>query len=196
MIGNVLVRSDAGRGALPSQAGFTLVEALVAMAMSVVLMFGVAALITSSVTDQPKISQKNTNIQTARYVLERLTREIRLGASVQSATSSSVSFKTYVRRSTCGGAGTLPAASPATLCEVTYSVTGGTLRRTEANPDVFTGTPETVVGGLSSGAVFTYAPTSVNPTYIAVTLTLPNATGSGNTTINDGATLSNATLSN
>src|SRR3954447_15477227 len=132
------------RPSLSSEPGFTLVEALVAMAMSLVLMFGIAALITSSVTDQPQISQKNANVQTARYVLERLTREIRLGASVESATSSSVSFQTYVRRPTCGGGGTLAATTAATRCEVTYTVTGGALRRIEANPNVFTGTPETV----------------------------------------------------
>ena len=87
----------------------TLVETLVASAMSLVLLSAVSVLITSSVTDQPQISQKNANIQTARWVLERLTREIRLGASVQSATSSSVSLQTYVRRPICGGNGTLTA---------------------------------------------------------------------------------------
>jgi type II secretory pathway pseudopilin PulG len=196
MNGSVLQGFGTGRAPFSSQAAFTLVETLVAMAMSLVLLFAVTALITSSVTDQPQISQKNANIQTARWVLERLTREIRLGASVESATSSSVSFQTYVRRPTCGGSGTLAATSPATRCEVTYTVTGGTLSRIEANPNVFTGTPETVVSGLSNSAVFSYTPTSVSPTYINVTLTLPNATGTGNTTINDGATLSNATLTN
>jgi Tfp pilus assembly protein PilW len=196
MNGSPLDGFGTGRAPLSSQAAFTLVETLVAMAMSLVLLFAVTALITSSVTDQPQISQKNANIQTARWVLDRLTREIRLGASVQSATSNSVSFQTYVRRPTCGGGGSLAAASPATLCEVTYSVTGGALRRTEANPNVFTGTPETVVNGLSNSTVFSYTPSSVSPTYISVTLTIPNATGTGNTTINDGATLSNATLSN
>ena len=196
MIGRVPLRSGTLPASVSSQAGFTLVETLVAMAMSLVLLFAVTALITSSVTDQPQISQKNANVQTARWVLDRLTREIRLGASVESATSSSVSFQTFVRRPTCGGGGTLTPASPATRCEVTYTVTGGTLRRTEANPNVFTGTPETVVSGLSSSAVFSYTPSSVSPTYIGVTLTIPNATGTGNTTVNDGATLSNATLSN
>jgi Tfp pilus assembly protein PilW len=196
MIRRALLWFDARRTAISSQAGITLVETIVATAMSLVLLSGVSVLITSSTADQPQINQKNANIQTARWVLDRLTREIRLGASVQSATSSSVSFQTYVRHSTCGGSGILTAASPATLCEVTYSVTGGVLRRTEANPNVFTGTPEIVVSGLSNNAVFSYSPTSVSPTYINVTLTLPNSTGNGNITINDGATLSNATLSN
>jgi type IV pilus assembly protein PilW len=196
MIRRALLWFDARRTAISSQAGITLVETLVATAMSLVLLAGVSVLITSSTADQPQISQKNANIQTARWVLDRLTREIRLGASVQSATSSQVSFQTYVRAPVCGGGGTLTAASPATLCEVTYSVTGGTLRRLEANPGVFTGTPQTVVSGLSNSAVFSYSPSSASPTYINVTLIMPNSTGTGNTTINDGATLSNATLSN
>src|SRR3989442_13640912 len=114
MNGSVLPGFGTGRAPLSSQAAFTLVETLVAMAMSLVLLFAITALITSSVTDQPQINQKNANVETARWVLDRLTREIRLGASVQSATSSSVSFQTYVRRPTCGAAGALTAASPAT----------------------------------------------------------------------------------
>ena len=68
-----------GRG----EGGFTLVELLVASAMGVVVMGAVASLVISAVRDQPKISKQAQNISTARYVLERLTHELRNGVAVK-----------------------------------------------------------------------------------------------------------------
>src|SRR4051794_13012138 len=65
-----------------SEEGFTLLELLVASAMGVVVMSAVAMLMISAVRDQPKISKQAQNITTARWVLERMTREIRGGISI------------------------------------------------------------------------------------------------------------------
>ncbi len=178
------------------EAGFTLVELLVASAMGVILLGAVGSLLVSAVNDQPKISQKAANIQTARWVLERLTRELRNGVAVDQASASSISFQTYTRHTACGGTTMLASGSPSIVCEVTYTCAGSSCTRIEANPGVYTGTATTIFTGLSnSGSVFTYSPSATSPTYVAITLTIPNPSGTGALTASDGASLRNATLS-
>jgi type II secretory pathway pseudopilin PulG len=182
-------------GGIRGEAGFTLVELLVASTMGVVLLGAVGSLLVSALRDQPGISQKAVNIQTERWVLERMTRELRNGVVVDKATASSVSFQTYVRDSTCGGATMLPSTSPSIKCEVTYTCAGTSCTRLEAAPGVYTGTATTIFTGLSnSSSVFSYSPNTTSPTYVGVTLTIPNPSGSGGLTASDGVSLRNATL--
>jgi Tfp pilus assembly protein PilW len=191
--------------------GFTLIEMLVAMTMGVVVMGGVLVLLIGAMRSQPKLDSQSTNIQTARWVLERMTRELRDGVVVDKTTASSVSFQTYVRHATCGGTTTLASTAPATRCEVTYSCAGETCTRLEAAPNVYTGTTRTIFKGLSNAAaVFCYVPSKneadptecgeakagTSPTYVGVTIEIPDSEGSGGITAADGASLRNATLSN
>jgi prepilin-type N-terminal cleavage/methylation domain-containing protein len=182
-------------GVAPAQAGFTLIEMLIASAMGVVLMGAVVTLIVGALHSQPGISQTAADVQTVRFVTERLTHELREGVVVDKATGSSVSFQTYVRHSTCGGSGMLPSSSPSIKCEVTYTCAGSSCTRIEAAPGVYTGTPVTIFTGLNnSSSVFTYAPNATTPTYVGVTITIPAKKGSTATTVTDGASLRNATL--
>lgn len=183
-----------GRGGC--EAGFTLVELLVASTMGVIVLGAVGSLVVSAMKTQPQISQKAQDISTARWVLERLTREIRDGVRVDNATASSVSFQTYLRRSTCGGNGVPAATSPSIKCEVTYTCTTAYCTRIEAAPGVYTGTARKAFEGLDSSNVFSYVPNAASPTFIKVTLHMPNPDGaaSGGTIISDGASLRNATL--
>lgn len=190
------------------EAGLTLIELLVASAMSVVIVGAVGTMLISAVRNQPQISKRAQNISTARWVLERMTREIRNGVRVDVATSSKVTFITYVRRTACGVAGELPSSSPAIKCQVTYTCTASACTRSEAN-EGGTGTPKTVFTGINSSEAFCYVPSSAvdplscgataNPTgttYIGVALRIPNPTGPSALTVADGASLRNATLSN
>lgn len=195
---------------MKGEEGFTLIEMLVAMTMGVVVMGGVLILLIGAMRSQPKLEKQATNIQTARWVMERMTREIRDGVTVDNATPSSVSFQTYVRHATCGGTTTLASSAPSTKCEVTYSCAGESCTRTEAAPGVYTGTATRIFSGLSNpAAVFCFVPSDgedasecgeakpgSSPTYIGVTLELPDSEGSGGLTASDGASLRNATLSN
>jgi type II secretory pathway pseudopilin PulG len=179
------------------EAGITLVELLVASAMGVVLMGAVASLVISAIRDQPKISKQAQTISTARWVLERLTREIRNGIRVDQATASAVSFETYVRHTTCGGTTKLESTSPPIKCEVTYTCTTTFCSRIEANPKVYAGTATPIFKGINSNNVFSYTPEPEPPqaaTYIKVTLQMPNPSGPAALTVSDGASLRNATL--
>jgi type II secretory pathway pseudopilin PulG len=178
------------------EAGLTLIEMLVASTMGVIVLGAVGSLVISAMKDQPQISQRAQQISTARWVLERLTREVRDGVKVDQATSSSVSFQTYVRHSSCGGTGVLPSTSPSIKCEVTYTCTTTYCSRIEAAPGVYTGTAARILEGIDSSDVFSYVPNAAEATYIKVTLQMPNPDGAsgGGTTVSDGASLRNATL--
>lgn len=191
------------------EAGLTLVELLVASAMSVILLGAVGSMVISSVRTQPQVSKRAQNVSSARWVLERLTREIRNGIRVDVATASKVSFLTYVRRTACGGSTALPSGTPAIKCEVTYECTTTYCSRIEANDGVYTGTPTKIFSGINSSSVFCYVPSTESDsltcgtaastkgtTYVGVSLRIPNPSGPSNLTVSDGASLRNATLSN
>jgi len=184
--------------------GLTLVELLVAAAMSVVLMAAVGSMVLGAMRAQPEISGRAQNVSSARYVMERMTREIRNGIRIDKATASSVSLLTYVRRTTCGG------STPSTTsikCEGTYTCSSTTCSRIEAADGVYTGTARTIYKGINSSEAFCYVPSTntdslscgtaksvAGTTYVGVRLKLPNPTGAGAFTVSDGASLRNAVL--
>jgi hypothetical protein len=180
----------------PSEAGLTLVELLVSATMGVVVMSAVALLVIGAVRTQPKISKQAQNVTTARWVLDRLTHELRNGESIspEHASASEISFQTFVRHSSCGSTTALAGASPAIKCQVTYACTNTSCSRTESAPGSYSGTSRLIFSGINSNQVFTYSPNATNPTYVKVTLRLPNPSGTGALTVSDGASLRNATL--
>jgi len=196
-------------GLFGDEEGLTLVELLVASAMGVVLLGGVGAMVVSAMNRQPEISERSANVQTARWVAERLTKEIRNGIAVDRAATSSVSFRTYVRRTACGSGVPTDPATPAIRCEVTHTCSATSCTRIEAAEGVYTGTPTTIFSGIDSGDVFCFVP-STNPdpltcgpaaaagqvTYVGIRFRIPNPSGPGALTVSDGASLRNATLDN
>jgi Tfp pilus assembly protein PilW len=193
MIGLISRRLRAGSG----EAGMTLVELLVASTLSVIVLGGLGAVLVGALRAQPGIGQKAADVQTARFVMERMTRELREGVVVDKASGSSISFQTYVRHATCGGSAPLASTLPSIKCEVTYTCASGSCTRLESAPNVYSGTAVRIFKGLSnSSSVFTYSPSSTNPTFVGVTITIPAAASSAVTTIFDGASLRNATLGN
>lgn len=171
-----------------------MVEVLVSAAMGVVLMSAVAMLVISAVKAQPKISKQAQNITTARWVLERMTKEIRSGVAVKDKSANMVSFEGYVRHATCGGTAVLANYEPAKICRITYECSTTACFRRESAAEVNGGTPQQVFSGINSSQVFTYEPNETKPTYVRITLRLPNPSGTGALTVSDGASLRNATL--
>lgn len=180
------------------EGGYTLIELLVASTMGVVILGAVGSLMISAMRDQPMISERAQTITTARWVLERLTRELRNGIAVTPtrATAQEVSFRTYVRRTACGS-GVVPASSlPSIECQVTYRCTTTYCSRIEADPGVYTGTATKIFEGIDNSNVFSYLPNAAEATFVKVTLQMPNPRGPAALTVSDGASLRNATLSN
>ncbi len=188
--------------------GLTLVEMLVASMMSVIILGAVMSMVISTMRAQPAISERNQDVSSARYVLERMTREIRNGVRIDEVSASKVSFLTYVRRTSCGGGIPASSATAAIKCQVTYQCTTTACTRIEAADGVMTGTARTVFSGINSSQVFCYVPSTEvdqltcgtaksksGTTYIGVRLRMPNPSGSATAlTVSDGANLRNATL--
>lgn len=179
------------------EAGLTLIELLVASTMSVILVGAVGSMLISAVRKQPDLSERSQAVSTARYVLERMTREIRNGTAVEEASASKVAFVASVRRESCGGAVESEATQPSIRCRVTYSCTTISCSRAETAPSVPATDPGvTQVTGLASSDVFNWACEPGEPcesaseaNYIGITLRIPNPSGGGNLTVSDGATL-------
>lgn len=199
----------AGRSAgIADESGLTLIELLVAATMSVIVVGGAASMLISAVREQPSISKRAQNISSARWVLDRMVRELRNGIEVDAstATSAKVSFRTYVRRTSCGSGVASASTVRSIPCQVTYTCTTSACSRIEAAPGVETGTATKVFEGIDSASVFCYVPSAEAdpatcgpagteaPTYVRVTLRIPDPAGSGSLTVSDGATLRNATL--
>jgi type II secretory pathway pseudopilin PulG len=188
--------------------GLTLVELLVASAMSVVLVGAVSSMLISVMKAQPKVTERAQDVSSARWVLERFTREIRNGVRIDVATPSTVSFLTYVRRTSCGGGVQTNSTTAAIKCQVTYQCTTTSCTRSEAPDGKFTGTPQTVFTGINSSSVFCFVPSkatdsltcgeAISPqqtTYVGVRLQMPKPDGGATAlTVSDGASLRNATL--
>ncbi|HET7455131.1 MAG TPA: type II secretion system protein [Solirubrobacterales bacterium] len=184
-------RSDEG--------GFTLIEVLVAATMGVVLMGAVASLVIGALRFQPRITKKAENVSTARYVLERMTRELRSGEKIEAGSASEVVFVAYERHSPCGGTTLLPAGQASVPCKITYSCTTTSCSRTEAAPGSVagSGTTRLLFSGINSNQVFSFQPVGpvTEATYVKVTFRMPDPQGSGSLKVSDGASLRNATLS-
>jgi type II secretory pathway pseudopilin PulG len=181
------------------EAGLTLIELLVAAAMSVVLVGAAASMMISAVQTQPELSKRSQDISSARWILERMTREIRNGIAVEpGANGAVVSFTAYVRQSSCGSSTPLPPESSAIECEITYDCSGGTsCTRKEVDPELpIAATPKTIFTGIASEKVFNFSPSPSEATFIGVTLRFPNPDGDGFLTVSDGASLRTADVLN
>jgi len=193
------------------EAGLTLMELLVAAAMSVVLVGAAGSMLISAVQTQPQVSERAQNISTARYQLDRMTHEIRNGIRIDSTkkTASQVSFVARVRRTTCGGSAPTSTTPGTIKCQITYTCSTTACTRVEANEGVYTNpaATSTIITGINSSSVFCYVPSTnadptvcgtaatASPTYIGVNLRVPNPSGPSALTISDGASLRAATLS-
>ena len=196
------------RARLAGEEGLTLIELLVATAMSVILVGAVGSMVISAVRSQPRLSEQAQNVSEARWVLERFTREIRNGIRVDVATPTQVSFLARVRRTTCGGSVPTDPEAGSIRCEVTYSCTTSGCTRSEAPDGQFDGTPRTMFTGIDNPNVFCFVPSTdpkdslkcgsaVSPggtTFVGVGLRVPNPAGTGALTISDGASLRTASL--
>lgn len=188
----------------------TLIELLVAMIMGIIVVGGATAMLTSALRDQPKQQKQAESVDTARYELERMTRELRNGVSVDpaSASSNSVSFVATLRRtSSCNGTVPTSPSAPAVQCQIVYSCTTTACTRTERKVgETSGGVTSTIVTGISSAEVFCFLPSSTggtkcgpvksgtSPDYVGITLAVPNPSGTGSLRISDGAGLRTATL--
>jgi prepilin-type N-terminal cleavage/methylation domain-containing protein len=169
-------------------AGFTLPELLIATAAALVLLGGALTVTVTGVRSEPRASERSAEIQQARVLMDRVTRELRQGATVLEATTGHLRLITYVSSETCGGV----AATTARSCMVTYDCAAGTCTRVESDAEGTASGPPTVeTTGLSADPVFSYLPSAASARYVGITFEFPAADGDDAITLTDGVTLRN-----
>jgi type II secretory pathway pseudopilin PulG len=184
------------------QGGFTLVELLVGMMLTLAVLMLALPVIDGAFRTEGRVETAALSVGDARAFSERVGRDLRLTDKVYSADQNSLSVETYVHRTACGS--DIPSAEtdPPIQCTVTYSCSGGTCTRQEG-----TAAPVTLVTGLSDDNVFSYpcppnplsssaCPATPNPDdvgYVGLTAVLPNQSDIGGDaiTLNDGTALRN-----
>ena len=170
------------------QGGWTLAELLVATVLALMVIGSATTVFTSTIRNQPRQTSRATDVDKARTTMERITRELRQGWSVPTATPSELAILTYVDSATCGGA----PANTAMACRVTYTCTTTSCSRVEANPDgTGPGAAEEVASGFSGPSAFTYSPSTTDPSYVGIVLSYPAADGDDSITLEDGVALRN-----
>ncbi|HEY2056288.1 MAG TPA: hypothetical protein VGH14_20345 [Solirubrobacterales bacterium] len=191
---------------IADEQGLTLVELLVASVMSLIIVGAAMTMLISAVRDQPKITERADQVGRARTVSEQMLTELRQGVKLETRERSKVVFVTYVHASSCTSAPS--SAAKAIKCRVTYScATSGACTRSVLNEDGSgTARTTTLVSGISNPTeVFCYMPsteagkcgiakTTEPTTYVGVKLQFPNDENRTTTTLENGATLRNATL--
>ncbi len=175
------------RRRLAEEAGFTLTELLMATVIGLLVVGTGTMVFTAAVRSQPGQSARSEAIRDGRTMTERLVRELRQGQALDTSagdswSGQSLSFRTFVHSSSCGGG----YADHAMVCRVTYTCTAGACTRVESDPATGTqGSPSSQISGLASSDVFSYQtdPTADCP--------IPTATNEA-VSISDGATLRNS----
>lgn len=178
-------------------AGFTMVELLVAAASGLLVIGVLVSLMTSVLHAQPEQQDRAAQIQNARVMLERIVRELRQGTPVTGTTANStqVTVDSYTR----GGCGPVAPTASATICRVTYScqqsaATASCTRREG------TGAAETILTGLRSAGVFSYGATTsptcglvstATPGFVCLSLAYPAVGDTESVTLEDSAFLRN-----
>jgi prepilin-type N-terminal cleavage/methylation domain-containing protein len=178
---------------LRGEAGFTLAEMLVSIMITLIAFSSALMVLNVAQRSQPRISNRAASIQEGRVWIERLTRELRQGATmIGTPTASTLSFLTYVQHGACG----VSSAGSSIQCRVSYTCSGGTCSRREGNPDgTGTSSPQQMVTGLQTNSVFSYSPSASAAEYVGVALQFPATEEAGETedaiTLQDGVTLRN-----
>jgi prepilin-type N-terminal cleavage/methylation domain-containing protein len=193
-----------------SDAGFTLPELLVATVIGLAIIGSAVSLFTAIADTQPRASDRSEQIQQARFVSERLGRELRqasdattLPTTCTSGPCPGIAILTYVPSTNCTGDARTGTAT-AVRCRVFYSCsTAGTCTRTECPPTVADtvaptappcGAPVQVIEGLASDDVFTFSPRTPGHSFIAFALSFAAENGNDAITIEDGSALRNPPL--
>lgn len=188
---------------LSSEEGFTLVELLIAMALGIVVLTTAAFVFTAGIRLQPRIDKRATEIQQARYMSDRITRELRQGSNASaSVDGSQLMILTYVPRDTVCNTPATPGSTLA-RCRVFYRCavagTASSCTRTECPPALLApgtgcGQATPSVSGLASSQVFSFSPQTPGQAYVGIHLVFPAENGDDAITIQDGVALRNPPL--
>lgn len=180
--------SEKIHGQLRQERGLTLIELLIGAAMLIAILIAALPVIDGAFTTEGGVEKAALSVGDARVFSERAGRDLRLTDQVYSASSTSLTVDTYVRRTACGSGVPSAETAPAIRCRVNYTCSGGSCTRQEGGA-----APVTLVTGLSDDNVFSYSPNDSDPSFVGIKVVLPNQSNIGGDaiTLQDGTALRN-----
>jgi Tfp pilus assembly protein PilW len=171
--------------------GMTLVELLLVAVLGLLVLTGALALLLSSASGEPRVSERAAVVQQARAMVEAVTREVRQGYGIEVAEPDELVLLSYVARTSCGGA----PAEGSIECRIAYECSADACTRTESDPEGGGGgTAVEVARGLASASVFDYEPSADDPSFVQVSLELPLSESEDSITLEGGTALRNVAL--
>jgi Tfp pilus assembly protein PilW len=180
------------RAARRDERGLTLNELLVSISITLMIVAAGYAMMGVAQRGQPRIAERAAALQEGRQLMERLSRELRLGTGIDTvSTASRLTIWTYVKKSSCGGT----PSGTSIECRVTYDCSAeGTCTRVERNTDGTGGAvPTTAVTGLATNQLFSYTPSAADADFVGVRLEFPaEEEGEDAVTLEDGVALRNS----
>lgn len=165
------------------QGGYTFVELLVAATIALLVVGAGMTLLVTALRAEPRISERAGQIQQGRTMIERISRELRQGEAIDTATSSSLRILTRVDGAVCN------ASSQPEACWVTYTCGSSSCSRTVSQ--LAAPSSQTVVAGIIGPGVFSYQGLASSPDYVGIQLVFPQADGDEAVTLADGVALRN-----
>lgn len=172
--------SDSARIPVPSgEAGFTLVEALVAGAIGIVLLLAVQNLVGVATRSQAGTGARSETLGAQRVALERMTRELRQATTINATTPGLVEFQIY-------------GSAPGTARQIRYDCrTSNSCRRYDGPAGgSWTLTNDALVQNVQS-ATFTTETYAASQDYVAIDLRVSLPGRSLPITLSDGVHLRN-----
>lgn len=200
--GGRVERADIAGRTLSSERAFTLVELLIATTLGLLVISASVTVFTAGIGTQPMVDKRAAQIDQARSMSDRITRELREGSNASSSDSSQLMVLTYVSRDTICNT-PVTTGSTVARCRVFYRCTPvgatSTCTRIECPPALLApgtgcGPTTTVVTGLSSNQVFTFSPQTPGQAYVGIHFVFPAQNGDDAITLQDGVALRNPPL--
>jgi prepilin-type N-terminal cleavage/methylation domain-containing protein len=195
---------------LAGDGGFTLPELLMATVIGLFLVGATVSVFTSTLKSEPTARDRASQIEQARVMSERLTRELRQASDATTlpttctGTCPGISVLTYTPSTPICDGSLRTGTTTASRCRVFYSCSSaGTCTRTECPTTVAaTMTPTsppcgptvTVIEGLTSNSVFSFSPRTPGHSFITFALSFAAENGDDAITVQDGAALRNPPL--
>jgi type II secretory pathway pseudopilin PulG len=166
-----------------SEAGFTLVELLVAMPLALIVIFAAYGALSQAHRSQTETRIRAEGLRQQQVGLERMTRELRHATSFQYLTSQVVEFDAFVR----GGGGS--------MLRIRYDCSAGTYCERRVGPagGPVAGSGTRLIDALENPDVFDPEPNFLNPRYVSVTAAVRIAADRQRIVLRDGVDLRNLT---
>ena len=149
------------RGRMLEESGITMLEMILASAMSLLVLGAALGILMLFARQQPRVSEHGQRVQEVRLALERMTKDLRQTYEVNSSSSTSIDVRTFKRTDS---------GEHAVQRRVVYDCYSGSCTRQEGPIEGTLGSQQPLITDVTNTDIFSYEPDLVNPTFLRIKL--------------------------